>query len=83
MRAGIQKFAAHQGAVHLYHETITTAWVRLLATHLENSFEGFLRENEARLNIGLLHRFWAPEVLAGQEARMRWVPPDRQELPLR
>ena len=83
VRAGIQNFAAHHGAVHLYHETITTAWVRLLATHREHSFDEFLRENEARLSGGLLYRFWTPEVLAGQEARGRWVAPDRRELPSR
>ncbi len=82
VRVGIQNFAAHHGAAHLYHETITTAWVRLLATHREDSFEEFLRENDARLNRVLLHRFWTPEVLAGQEARLRWVAPDRLELPL-
>jgi len=81
VRAGIHNFAAHHGAAHLYHETITTAWVRLLATHRENNFDEFLRENEARLSIGLLHRFWSPEVLAGQEARATWVAPDRRELP--
>jgi hypothetical protein len=83
IREGIQNFAAHHGAPQLYHETITTAWVRLLATHHEASFNEFLRENEARLSIGLLHRFWTPQVLAGPEARARWVPPDRRELPSR
>ena len=82
VRAGIQKFAAHYGAAHLYHETLTTAWVRLLATHHENSFAEFLRENEAQLSSGLLHRFWSPEVLAGKDARAQWVAPDRRELPL-
>ncbi len=83
VREGIQNFAAYHGAAHLYHETITTAWVRLLATHQENSFAEFLEENEARLTIGLLYRFWTPELLAGQEARIRWVAPDRRELPPR
>ena len=83
VRAGIQNFAAHHGAAHLYHETITTAWVRLLATHRENSFAEFLRQNETRLSGGLLHRFWSPEVLAGQAARATWVPPDLRELPSR
>ena len=82
VRAGIQKFAAHYGAAHLYHETITTAWVRLLATHHEKSFAEFLWENEARLSRELLHRFWTPEVLAREEARARWIAPDRRELPL-
>ena len=83
VRAGIRNFAAHHGAAQLYHETITTAWVRLLATHYEKSFDEFLRKNEARLNGGLLHRFWTPEVLAGRERRARgggWRP-DRRELP--
>lgn len=83
VRAGVRNFAAHHGAAQLYHETITTAWVRLLATHRENSFDAFLRENEARLSSGLLHRFWSPELLAGQEARATWVPPDLRELPSR
>ena len=83
VRAGIQNFAAHYGATQLYHETITTAWVRLLATHHESSFDEFLRENEGRLSGGLLHRFWSPEVLAGEDARAQWVAPDRRELPSR
>jgi hypothetical protein len=81
VRAGIQAFATHHGVPHLYHETITTAWVRLLATHHESSFEEFLLRNEPKLGLHLLHRFWTPEVLAGQEARARWVPPDRRDLP--
>ena len=82
VREGIQNFAAYHGAAHLYHETITTAWVRLLATHHEGSFAEFLRENEERLNKELLHRFWSPEVLVGEDARAQWVAPDRRELPL-
>jgi len=83
VRAGIRNFAAHHGAAQLYHETITTAWVRLLATHHEHSFDEFLRKNEARLTGGLLHRFWSPELLSGSQARAKWVPPDLRELPRR
>jgi len=79
VRTGIQTFATHHGAAHLYHETITTAWVRLLATHHEKSFDEFLKENEHQLSLNLLHRFWTPDLLAGQEARTRWVPPDRRD----
>src|SRR6266550_7367085 len=46
VRTGIQRFAAHHRVTHLYHETVTTAWLRLLATHHENSFEEFLHQNE-------------------------------------
>jgi hypothetical protein len=81
VRSGIQAFAKHHNLSGLYHETITTAWVHLLATHEENSFAEFLTVNESRLSFDLLHLFWTPEILAGGEARSSWVPPDRQELP--
>ena len=81
VRAGIQAFAKHHNLSGLYHETITTAWVHLLATHSENSFHEFLTGNESRLSSNLLHSFWTPEILSSQEARSRWVPPDRRELP--
>lgn len=82
VRAGIQAFAAHHGLGNLYHETITTAWVRLLATHTENSFDEFLKTNESKLNPALLHCFWTPELLASQEARTGWVRPDLARLPI-
>jgi hypothetical protein len=81
VRQGIQAFARHQEANHKYHDTITVGWVRLLATHREVSFGDFLRDHGHKLNVDLLHRFWSPEVLASEQARSGWVPPDRQELP--
>jgi hypothetical protein len=83
VRSEIQAFAKHHNLTGLYHETITSAWVHLLATHQENSFEEFLTANESHLSSDLLHRFWTPEILGSQEARRRWVPPDRRELPQR
>ena len=81
VRAGIQKFAQHHNAKGLYHETITTAWVRLLSTHHEAGFGEFLIANERRLSKELLHRFWTPELLESDKARRQWVPPDRCALP--
>jgi hypothetical protein len=81
VRNGIQAFAKHHNLNGLYHETITTAWMRLLATHQESSFNEFLTVNESRLSSKLLHHFWTPEILASPEARSGWVPPDRRELP--
>jgi hypothetical protein len=78
---GIIAFAAHLGATQKYHETITVAWLRLLATHPEPTFEEFIRKNEAKLSLDTLHRFWSAEILASQRARREWVPPDLQELP--
>ncbi|MGC2161148.1 MAG: hypothetical protein WA634_04500 [Silvibacterium sp.] len=81
VRSGIQRYAAHHGALHIYHETITTAWVKLLATHHEASFAEFLEENQPRLHLGLLHRFWSPDALNSETARRVWLPPDRAVLP--
>lgn len=81
VREGIIAFAAHLGVTAKYHETVTLAWLRPLATHREPTFEEFLRQNEARLNLDTLHRFWSPELLASDRARREWVPPDREELP--
>jgi hypothetical protein len=81
IRTGIQAFAAHYGATQKYHETITLAWLRLIATHQEPTFEEFLRQNQARLNLDTLHRFWTPELLASEQARREWVEPDLKALP--
>ena len=81
VRAGIRRFAAHNGMPNLFHETITTAWVRLLTTHHELTFDQFVSENEHRLNRELLHRFWTPSVLESNAARSAWVAPDRAPLP--
>jgi len=81
VRGGIQAFAKHYHLSGLYHETITTAWMHLLAAHDESTFDEFLSVNESQLSSNLLHRFWTPEILASREARAHWVPPDRRELP--
>jgi hypothetical protein len=79
--AGIQAFAAHYGVSGKYHATITIAWVRLVATHRELTFDEFLTANADRLNVDLLHRFWTPALLAGERAKADWVPPDLRALP--
>jgi hypothetical protein len=81
VRNGIRRFAERHGLPHIYHDTVTRAWVRLLATHHEPSFSEFLSKHEDRLNAGLLHSFWTPELLASQQARRGWVAPDRMPLP--
>jgi CDP-diacylglycerol--glycerol-3-phosphate 3-phosphatidyltransferase len=81
VRSGIKRFAAHHGASHIYHETVTSAWVRLIATHRETEFRQFMSENQHRLNGALLHRFWTPEALNSEAARKGWLAPDREALP--
>jgi hypothetical protein len=81
VRRGIQAYAKHLGKPELYHETLTVAWVRLIASHDEPTFDEFLRLNEHRLNGDLLHRFWSPERLQSEVARNEWLAPDRLQLP--
>ncbi len=81
VRTAIQNFATHHGLENLYHETITVAWVRLISTHHERTFEEFLAVNRELLGRELLDRFWTREKLMSDEARARWVPPDRAPLP--
>jgi hypothetical protein len=81
VREGIRRFAGHHGAAHIYHETVTTGWVHLLASHSESTFEEFLAGNEHRISHDLLHRFWTPEVLDSAGAREHWVAPDRAPMP--
>jgi hypothetical protein len=81
VRDGIRAYATHLGRPELYHETITVAWVHLIASHDEPTFEEFLRMNEHRLNGELLHRFWSPELLRSETAGREWVAPDRMRLP--
>src|SRR4051794_19473387 len=83
VREGIRRFATHHGVAHIYHETVTTAWVHLLASHPEQSFGEFITEHEGQLNQFLLHRFWNPHVLDSPDARKYWVPPDKMPLPSR
>jgi CDP-diacylglycerol--glycerol-3-phosphate 3-phosphatidyltransferase len=78
---GIRKYAAHHNIAHIFHATITTAWVKLLATHREESFAEFIRLNEHRLNRDLLYRFWNASVLDSPSAALAWVPPDKFPLP--
>lgn len=77
----IRRFAAYHGVEHIYHETITGAWVRLIASHEEPNFEKFLTVNSARLNSELLHRFWTQDLLYSEAARQEWREPDLHPLP--
>jgi hypothetical protein len=77
----IRAFGLHHGKGHAYHETVTRAWMRLLATHQEASFEEFLSRNQARLSTGLLNEFWQVETLNSPRARAEWMEPDIRPLP--
>jgi hypothetical protein len=75
-------------AVHApgkYHQTMTSFWVRLVAHTLETDDSGSFDEHIVRFPILLdkraAWRHYSDEVLMSNEARDRYVPPDKCPLP--
>jgi hypothetical protein len=77
----IRRLTQHHGMADRYHETITQAWMRLLASHEELNFCEFLALHRNRVSLELLHRHWRRETLMSAEARASWVEPDLDPLP--
>ena len=74
--AAIRKFAAQHGQSDKYHETITVAWLRLVA-----SFDELTIAAPELLDKRTIERFYSIAVLASEAARTYWVEPDLQPLP--
>jgi hypothetical protein len=87
MRDRIRAFAHHHGVDGLYHETLTTFWMRLI-THLHALYNVDL---PLWRRINLITERWgtrlpieahfSPELIASPAARVGWVEPDRLPLP--
>ena len=87
MRVGLQRFLAHHGIAHGYHETLTVFWMRLLA-HLrdEAGAAGPLHErvNEVIGRYGTMQPVYAHyrrETVFSDAAKAAWVEPDLHPLP--
>ena len=86
MRAAIRAFAQGAGVPRKYHETVTTAWVRLVAAAVALSpriddFARFAGAHPWLLEKDALLAFYSRERLMGEEARAGWVEPDLRPLP--
>jgi hypothetical protein len=86
VRAGLRRFATVHGVPHLYHETLTSFWIRLVA-HAAETFPAQQRFEEL---LGCwagfddrraAYRHWRPETLDAAQARREWVEPDLRPLP--
>ncbi len=74
----ILRYATAKGAAGKYHETITLAWIRLVAAALENNdFDAMLSAHPELLDKRLLDRYYSTAALQSPEARERWVEPDK------
>jgi hypothetical protein len=84
---GIARYAAHLGAADKFHRTITEALMRMLAAHgaadRNLDWAAFSQRGGELLADakGQLARHYSAAVLAGGEARRRFVEPDLMPLP--
>jgi len=86
VRTGIQRYNEACGRGPGYHETITLAWVALVARFLAEHDVGQPLADLAAALLDQHHdkhallRWWTRDRLLSAEARQRWVPPDLQPL---
>jgi hypothetical protein len=77
MGATLRKFAAASNVPEKYHQTVTIFWMRILA---------LLQDSDQRCSLELLEktfplRYYSPEQLFSETARVSWVEPDVKPLP--
>lgn len=84
MRDGIKRIAARLGKEDLYHETITLAFMSLLAerreTHPQVSWDLFLKANPDLLDRKVLRHYYTFQVISSEIARRCFVLPRREEM---
>jgi hypothetical protein len=82
----IRRLAISQGHEAKYHETLTRAWLRLVAlaeylTPTLTAFDEFVAKHCWLLDRSVLLAFYSDTCLSSDAARHRWVDPDRRSLP--
>lgn len=82
----IRRYAAHNNIPHLYHQTITVAWMKLVAaartaTLNGGAFSSFADHHPDLFDVKRLSRHYSKELLDSPRARAEWVEPDLYRLP--
>jgi hypothetical protein len=84
-REGLRRFAAAHGEPGRYHETLTTAWARVVAHYAlrarDADFDAFLAAHPRLLERDLLRAHYSRERLFSEAARAAFVEPDLLALP--
>jgi hypothetical protein len=84
-RDGLRRFTAAHGQGGRYHETLTTAWARVVGHYAvqarDNDFDAFLAAQPRLLERDLLSAHYSRERLFSAAARAGFVEPDRLALP--
>jgi hypothetical protein len=85
MTAAIRQVARRHGAEGKHHDTITRAWMHLVAVHMQrwgaDSFDEFSEHNPELLDSKLIQHFYSRELLLSEPARASWTTPDLRRLP--
>lgn len=78
---GIRQLAVHAGRPEKFNQTLTGAYLSLiaerLAEHPHADFEAFIASNTDLLDAGLLNRYYTPGRLASARAKTIYLLPDR------
>jgi len=80
MRDGLQALAARLDKPDLYHETVTMAFMALVAERMPATpvaWESFIAQNPALCERGLLDGWYSKALLASNTARRTFAMPDR------
>jgi hypothetical protein len=83
IRDGLRRYGSLNGRISLYHETITLAWVAVVARFLAGCDRSQPISILAEMLVDdcgdkdYLLRYYSREVLMSDAARLAWVHPDR------
>ena len=80
MRDGLQALAGKLGKPDLYHETVTVAFMALVAERVSAesaSWDGFIARHPELCERGLLESYYSTALLASGAARKTFAMPDR------
>ena len=83
-REGLRRFTAAHGQAGRYHETLTTAWARVVGHHAmqgSDDFDAFLAAHPRLLERDLLSAHYSRARLFSAAARAGFVEPDLLALP--
>jgi hypothetical protein len=81
MRATLKRFAAHHQVSGLYHETLTRFWLQQVEASLDRKLclaESVRKVQEQLGDKNLAFEYYSRELINSQEAKQKWVPPDRR-----
>jgi hypothetical protein len=80
MRDGLQALAGKLGKPDLYHETVTVAFMALVAersTSMDGDWDAFIARHPELCGRGLLDRYYSAALLGSGAARTTFALPDR------